>query len=151
VYGETVIYSGLGNGVTAVAVRADGKRWISSQVWHTDAVSMYMNSPVVAGGVLVGFSHRNRGQYFGLDPKTGKVLWTGEPRKGDNAAIVLAGGALLLLNNEAELLVGKAGREKLDVLRKYTVAQSPTWAHPLPLDRSIVIKDFEHLTAFALE
>jgi outer membrane protein assembly factor BamB len=146
-----VIYSGLGNGVTAVRVRNDGKRWITEQVWHTGDVSMYMNSPVIAGSVLVGFSHKNRGQYFGLDPKTGKILWQGEPRKGENAAIVLAGGALWLLNNDAELLVAKATAQKLEVLKKYTAAPSATWAHPLPLARAIVIKDVQNLSAWALE
>ncbi len=151
VYGDLVIYSGLGNGVTAIRVRNTGKGWATEPVWHTDEVSMYMNSPVIAGNTLVGFSHKNRGQYFGLDPKTGKTLWLGEPRKGENAAIVFAAGALWLLNNDAELLVARATPQKLEVLRKYTVASSPAWAHPLPLEKAVVIKDFEHLTAWALE
>ena len=151
VYGDTVIYSGLGNGVTAIRIRNTAKGWAAEPVWHTDEVSMYMNSPVIAGNVLVGFSHKNRGQYFGLDPKTGKTLWLAEPRHGENAAIVFAGGALWLLNNDAELLVAKATPQKLEVLRKYTAASSAVWAHPLPLDKAIVIKDFEYLTAWAVD
>ena len=66
---------------------------------------MYMSSPVLVNGRVVGLSHRKRGQYFGLDPATGKVEWTSEPGQGENAAFVLADGALLVLQGDGTLLV----------------------------------------------
>ena len=145
VYADTIIYSGLGNGTAAVRVAKQGNQWSAERVWHTAEVSMYMNSPVLAGDLLFGFSHRNRGQYFCLDPRSGKTLWLGEPRSGDNAAMVLAGGHLFLLNNEAALVIARPSAKAFEVMRKYTVASSPTWAHPLLLDNGVVIKDLKSL------
>jgi hypothetical protein len=43
---------------------------------------MYMSSPVLVNGRVVGLSHWKRGQYFGLDPATGRVEWKSEPGQG---------------------------------------------------------------------
>src|SRR5579885_2174375 len=79
VYKDTVIFSGLDKGVLAVR---DGKT-----VWQTKDASMYMNSPVIVGDLLFGFSHLKKGQLFCLDARTGATLWMASPRAGDNAAL----------------------------------------------------------------
>ena len=38
---------------------------------------MYMNSPVVSGDLLLGFSHLKKGQLFCLDARTGTTLGPG--------------------------------------------------------------------------
>ena len=106
---------------------------------------MYMSSPVLSGDLLFGFSHKNKGQFFCLDARTGATRWIGETRQGDNAAPVLAGQWLLLLKDDAELIVARAGADGLKPERRYTVADSPTWAHPLILQNGIVIKDSDSL------
>jgi hypothetical protein len=65
---------------------------------------MYMNSPVLGDGVVFGLSHRNSGQFFGLDAETGKTLWTTKGREGANAAVVHAGSLLFALTDEAVLM-----------------------------------------------
>jgi outer membrane protein assembly factor BamB len=139
--GEMLIYGGLANGITAIRVTRKGNAWETQKAWHTDEQSLYMNSPVLHGNLLFGFSHRNRGQYFCLDARTGKTLWTGPPRAGENAAIVRAGDRLILLNTEAELVIAKASAGGLELIRKFMAADSPTWAHPAPAGGRILIKD----------
>ena len=51
------------------------------------------------------------------------------------------GGVLLFLTHDAELIVAKKSGNGFEPLRKYTVADSPTWAYPVILDRGILIKD----------
>jgi len=104
-------------------------------------VSMYMSSPVAIGDLAFGFSHLNKGQMFGLDPTTGETVWTGEPRQGDNAALVAVGEYLLVLTNESQLTVARVTSKGIEPVRRYTVADSPTWAHPLILAGGLVIKD----------
>ena len=41
--------------------------WTTENVWHTDEVSLHMSNGVAVDGVLLGLSHLNSGQYFGLD------------------------------------------------------------------------------------
>jgi outer membrane protein assembly factor BamB len=142
---DILILSGLSNGVMGVRAGAGA----TERLWHTKEVSMYMSSPVAAGEVVFGFSHIDRGRLFALDPKTGQVLWTGEPRQGDNAALVLAGDHLLVLTTDAQLAVSRITPKGIEPVRRYTAADSPTWAHPLLLPDGLVIKDAAHLTFWA--
>ena len=71
----------------------------------------------------------------------GAVLWTSEGRQADNAEIVDGGSVLLFLTNDAELIVAKKSGKGFEPLQKYSVADSPTWAHPVILNRGILIKD----------
>jgi hypothetical protein len=91
-------------------------------------------------------SHRNSGQFFALDPASGRVLWTTRGREAENTAIVGAGSYLWLLKDSAELIVVKASPKGYEPVRSYTVADSPTWAHPVPLGTNgILIKDVDSL------
>ena len=112
---------------------------------------MYMSSPVVSGDLLFGLSHHKRGQFFCLDLRNGATQWTSEGREADNAAIVDASAVLLFLTDDAELIVAKKSGEGFEPLRKYSVADSPTWAHPLVLSKGIVVKDATTLALWGME
>jgi outer membrane protein assembly factor BamB len=107
---------------------------------------MYMSSPVLAGNLMFGFSHKNKGQFFCLDANTGKTLWLSDPRQGDNAAILQLGQRLVLLKDDGELIIAQVSAKGFEPIRRYKVADSPTWAHPLALETGIVIKDADSLT-----
>lgn len=150
-YHETLLFSGLGNGVMGVKVLKRGSEWVAETVWQNKDVGMYMNSPVVSGDLLFGLSHLKGGQFFCLDPRNGATLWTSEGRQADNAAIVDAGSVLLFLTNDAELIVAKKSGKGFELLRKYAVADSPTWAHPVILNSGILIKDATTLALWGTE
>jgi outer membrane protein assembly factor BamB len=161
-YRETLIFSGLDNGVMAVKVLKRGSQWHTETVWQTKDVGMYMSSPVVTGDLLFGLSHLKRGQFFCLDAHNGAILWTSEGRQADNAAIIEGGSVLLLLTNDAELIVlplslhwiwepARKSGKAFEPLRKYSVADSPTWAHPVILNSGILIKDATTLALWGTE
>jgi outer membrane protein assembly factor BamB len=110
-----------------------------------------MNSPVVSGDYLFGLSHKRKGQFFCLDARTGHTLWSSNGREGDNAAIVAAGQFLLLLTDGAELTVARTNPKQFEVLKKYSVAESPTWAYPALVGNRILIKDESSLRLLALD
>ena len=112
---------------------------------------MYMNSPVLSGNLLFGMSHRNKGQFFCLDAATGKTLWTGDPRQGENAAMVISGNTIFSLTNDANLIVTSAADKGATPLRKYTVADSQTWAHPAIVGNRVLIKDEQTLALWGIE
>lgn len=145
VYRDTLIFSGLTKGVMAVALSRSNSGWSTRELWNTPEVSMYMSSPVLSGDLLFGFSHKNKGQLFCLDARTGAVKWTGAPRQGDNAALEIAGGLLFVLKDNAELTVARAAAAGFEPVRVYSVAESPTWAHPLILDNGVAVKDLDSL------
>jgi outer membrane protein assembly factor BamB len=109
-----------------------------------------MNSPVLSGDVLFGFSHLKKGQLFAMDAATGKTLWMGPPRSGDNAAVLAGSSTLISLNNEGQLTIARADGKAFQVIRQYTVADSATWAHPLVLSDGVLIKDVKTLARWGI-
>ncbi len=140
-YHDALIFSGIGNPTIGVKLRKRGSAWDTETVWQNKDLSMYMSSPVVSGDLLFGLSTRKRGQVVCLNPATGATLWTSEGRVADSAAIVVAGSVLLLLTTDADLIVFRKSEKAFEMVRKYSVAGSPTWAHPVILGHGILIKD----------
>lgn len=144
-YRDTLIFSGIEKPVMGVRVIKHGAEWTTETIWQNKDFSMYMSSPVVAGDLLFGFTERKRGQFFCLRPSDGTALWSSDGRQGDNAAIVAAGSVLLILTPDANLTVARQSDKAFEPLRKYSVADSATWAHPVVLGRGILIKDATNL------
>ena len=141
-YKDTLIFSGLDKGVFAVR---------SGQiVWQNKDVAMYMNSPVLVGDNLYGFSHLKKGQLFCLDARTGATLWTGSPRAGDNAALLASSSTLFALTPDAKLIVAKPTAKGLGEIRRYDVADGATWAHPLIMPDGFLIKDVKTLARWSV-
>ena len=151
VYKQTIIYSGLDKGTTAIRVTRRAGKWAVEQVWHNPQVAMYMSSPVVWGDYVFGLSHKRKGQFFCLDARTGEARWTTEGREGDNAAILAGAGLLFLLGDDAELTIARADARGFEPLKKYSLADSPTWAHPVVAGNRILIKDAESLALWSVE
>ena len=149
-YKDTLIFSGVDKGVFAVRLKHNTGAWTPETVWQNKSVSMYMNSPVVAGDLLFGFSHLKKGQLFCLDPRTGATLWTGPPRAGDSAAILASATTLFALTPDAQLIIAKPTEKALVEIRRYEVADSPTWAHPVVLPDGVLIKDLKTLARWSV-
>ncbi len=151
VYKDMLIFSGFGEGVMAVRVVKGAGGLTTQKVWQNDDVAMYMNSPIVRSNLVFGFSHKNRGQYFCLDAATGKTIWLGPPKQGENAAMLLAGSQILSLNNDADLVVSNATGSAYEVVKKYHVADGATYAHPVVAGRGILVKDVSTLAFLSFE
>ena len=149
-YDDTLIVSSQAMGVTALKPTRRADRWIVDVVWATRDVSLFLSNPVVVGDTLFGLSEKARGQFFALDAKSGKVLWLGQPRQASNTAIVKAGNLVLLLNDDAELIVARSSRNGLETLKRYTVADSATWAQPTVSGNRIFVKDVTSLSLWTL-
>jgi outer membrane protein assembly factor BamB len=147
---DLVIYSGLENGTTAVRVTRAAGGHATERVWHNEQVSMYMSSPALAGGRIVGLSHRNRGQFFAIDASTGRTLWVTRGREAENASLLVAGPLLLAGTTNAELIVARPGMDGLGEVRRYQVADSAVWAHPAVAGNRILVKDVDKLIVWAV-
>jgi outer membrane protein assembly factor BamB len=148
---DLLIFSGLEQGVMAIRVTQSGQTWKTEKVWENKSASFYMSDPVINGGQLFGMSQKNKGQFVALDAATGKSLWETPGRVGDNTAVLTGGDKLFLLTNDAELIVAKASGAAFQEIRRYTVAKSLTYAHPVIAGESILVKDAENLTLWGFE
>ena len=150
VHNQIVIVSGLGLPVTGFRVMSKGGQWTSEDAWVNNDVTMDMSTGVVIGDALYGFSARNAGQYFALDANTGQTLWLSAPRIAENAAVVRSGNLWFALDTEANLSVLRANLKEFDVVKRYTVAQSATWAQPVLSGQRVFIKDLSAISLWTL-
>jgi outer membrane protein assembly factor BamB len=149
-HGDTVIVGGPDQGLVAVRPTVRDGQWTVERLWDTKAVSIYLSNPVVVGDALFGLSQRASGQFFALDAKTGATLWLGPPRQATNTAVVKAGALLFLLNDDAELIVARGSRTGFKPIRRYTVADTATWAQPAISGNRLFVKDVGSLTLWTL-
>ena len=165
IHGQTIIVSGLGLPVTGFRVLNRGAgapdartlrggvadAWSFEDVWTNNDVTMDMSTGVLIGNAVYGFSARNSGQFFALDANTGQTLWLSEPRQGDNAAVVRAGDLWFALETDAELVVARANQKQHEILKRYTVADSATWAQPVLTANRVLIKDVSHISLWTVD
>jgi outer membrane protein assembly factor BamB len=150
VYKDTFVVTLEGQGLVALRPVREGGKWAAKEVWRNAENELYMNTPVVHGSTLYGLSMRKKGQFFAVDAATGKTIWQGPGRMGENASIVNLGGTLVALTNDAVLYVLPADAASFAPTAQYTVATSQTWAHPVVLGDRVLIKDETTLASLSL-
>jgi outer membrane protein assembly factor BamB len=150
-YGDTLIVSGYQKPVVAFRVTRQGNQWSTEQVWENADVSLYMSDAVLLGEILVGFSQRRSGQFFALDARSGKTLWTSDARQGTNAAIVSAGNVWFALEDDGELVVSRSDARVFEPMRRYAVATSATWAQPVISGNRVLVKDVSTLSLWTFD
>jgi outer membrane protein assembly factor BamB len=151
VLGPLVIVSGLEKSVTAFRPVRRGNQWTLETAWDNAEVTMDMSTGVVIGSTLFGFSPRSSGQFFALDARTGKTLWLTEGRQAANAAVVRAGTVWLALEDDAELVVARASDSGFQPIRRYTVADSATWAQPVISANRVFVKDVSSVSMWTID
>lgn len=151
-YKDTLIYSKEEKGLTAIRLTSQGGQIVPQEVWSNKENLLFFSSPVLQGNTLFGFSVMKKGQFFAMNADTGKTLWQSPGRMGENAAILNLGGkSLLLLTNEAKLIVLPVSAKEYAPAAEYTVANSPTWAHPVIIRDLILIKDETTLRSLKIQ
>ncbi len=150
-YKDMLIISREGMGLSAIRLEKENGGLVPREVWNTKEQQLYLNSPVLQGNTLFGMSATKKGQFFAIDADTGKTLWQSPGRMGENAAILNLGGKVFLsLTNEANLIVLPVDAKEYAPLIQYTVAKSPTWAHPTVIGNRILIKDETSLISYSM-
>jgi outer membrane protein assembly factor BamB len=151
-YRDLVIVSGNGDPITAFRVSRQGGKWVTEDAWKNEDLFMHLTNGVVVGDALFSLSPQNRGHFFFIDAKTGKTLWTGEPRTAENAAIAKAGTLLFALKADGELLiVDGSNPTAFTPLRRYKVSDAATWAQSAISGNRIVVKDLTTGALWAIE
>jgi hypothetical protein len=150
-FGGTLILSGLEKPLTAIRIAKQGTQWRAQDVWENAEVSLYMSNAVLVGESVCGLSNRNSGQFFCVGAKSGKTIWLGPPRQATNAAVLSAGNVWFALTEDAELFVFRRGATAFEPIRRYTVADSATWAAPAIVGNRMFVKDVSNLTLWVIE
>ena len=125
---DDLIYlsSGHGLGAASYKLSEDAK---PALVWENKALGNHISSPVLKDGNLYGFSglvHRKptaeKPNYLScVDFKTGKEKWRLPDMLGQ---IMMAGGRLIMMTTEGELIVSETSPEKYTELGRAKVLES---------------------------
>lgn len=150
-YKDTLIFAREEQGLIAIRLEKREDKIVAQEVWNNKDNMLYLSSPVLESNLLFGFSALKKGQFFALDAGTGKTLWQGAGRTAESAAILNLGGKdLLLLTNDAKLIVLPINSKEYAPTAQYTVADSETWAHPVVIGNRILIKDQTSLRSYSM-
>ena len=149
--GAELIMSGTRAGTHAYRLVEEEGAWSYTEIWTNPEVTFYMSSPVLGDGLLYGLSSKRAGRFVALDTASGEVTWSSEGRAGEHATAVLTAEHLVLLTNEAQLLVVERGGAIYRIDRSYTVADSQTWTLPVVLDDGLLVRDETHLVKLTAE
>ena len=147
--GTHLIVSGIRQGTHAYTLKpldgAPGKetggKWQAALAWKNPEVTFYMSTPVLADGMLYGFSNKKKGQLVAIDAATGALKWSTEGRAAEHASILLTPAHVVILTTGGELVLAKRSPAKYEEERRYTVADSATWAVPALLPDGVIVRD----------
>ena len=148
--GDLLVTSDDDLGAKAWRIEREGGRWRARELWGTRDVSLFMNSPVLVAGVVMGFSQFRKGQLFLMDPARGEVVWCGPPRSGEHAAILAWGDQALVFSEDGFLAVGAVKQRAFHLLRRYRLGDSGAWAHPAVAGNRIVVKNGTRLAVYEI-
>lgn len=149
--GDQLFFGNIENGSFGASLARGEAGWTVTETWKQAALPWYMSTPVSDGRLIYGMTDKNKGQLFALEPKTGNILWRSPGRQGENVLLSLAGENVLTTDTNGELKVWKKAGDGLELLKTYTVADSPIWAHAAWAGNLVLVKDKETLRAHALE
>lgn len=151
VFENTIIFSGYRSPTTAVKIAKTGDKWKAEKAWETNEVTLYTSTPVLVGDKLYGLSYANRGQFFAMEARTGKTIWTSEGRMAMGAAMLDVGENLFALTTDAKLIAMMRNAGEYKPVANYKMADSPTWATPVLWGKNILVKDESNLTLWRVE
>jgi outer membrane protein assembly factor BamB len=150
VYAQTLIVGSGNIPTTAISVAKQGNQWVTATAWENADVPVRMSNGVIVRDMLFSLSTRNMGQYFSVDAKTGKTLWTSEGRQAGNASIVRAGDVVFSLEDDGDLVIFRGSPTAFDVVKRYKVADADTWTQPTISGNRVFVKDLSTLALWTL-
>jgi outer membrane protein assembly factor BamB len=160
--GQTLIYTGCDRGVIAVKLEKRKGAIVASELWKNTDNSVMFNTPGLKDGLLFGFSQAN--EFFCLNTKDGKTAWTnpftagvtnrppegGRRQRDGYGTIVDVGSVLLGLTPSAELVVLEPTEKAYVELARLKVADTQTYASPVPSGNRLFVKDQESVSLWTL-
>jgi uncharacterized surface protein with fasciclin (FAS1) repeats len=86
-----------------------------------------------------------------VDAKTGRTVWTSEPRQAINVSLLKARDLVFALEDDGELVIFRPGPTAFEPLRRYKVADTDTWTQPVIAGNRIFVKDVSTLALWTLD
>ena len=126
---------------------------VATPTWKEPKLTCYFGTPVELGGVLYvvtgELSFSPKASLHGVDPKTGKILWS-KPGVGKyHASLLKTKDKLLLLEEPGDLVLIEPNDKEYKELARARVCGT-TWAHPAWAAGVFYIRDGKEMIAVKL-
>lgn len=144
---DLLITGGTSRPLQGYRIQDNGK---PKRIWENKAHSIYMNSPVVIEGMVIGVSEKDKGHLFAVDPETGKTLWKKFQRLGENCEVLVCDRTLVLMTDSGKLMFLKVSKTDAEVIQEYSLTNEPVTTHPILDSGWIFVKDRFQLHGFKL-
>jgi len=152
VYRDTIIVTAFESGITAIRINKRDGKWGTDNAWKNDEQYCRFTNGVIVGDAYFSLSGKSGGMFMFLDARTGALLWKGEPRTAENAAIARAGNLLFALKDDGELIVADGTNPTGFVpLRRYQLSDSATWAQPAISGNRVFVKGVSTLALWTID
>ena len=133
----------------AVRIEKQGDEFTAQELWHNEELGTGFNTPVLREGFLFGLD--SRGSFFCMIAQTGQVVWTDTARHGRFGAILNAGSVILALPSNSGLIAYRPSGTGYEELARYSVSDTPIYAHPVLAGNRLFIKDQETVAMWMIE
>jgi hypothetical protein len=124
--GKVLLTAGYGSGRTALFDVSSGS---PKKLWQNDELKSRIESLVVFGGRVYGVSEAKRGSLMCLDLTSGKTVWQ-QPGFGKFAGLMVAGGKLVVLSEDGQLVIANTG-DKYEEIARQKVLGDRCWVMPV--------------------
>jgi outer membrane protein assembly factor BamB len=143
---QRVFYSsGYGTGAVVIELTKADERFTVREVWRNIRMKNRQSSSVLHDGFIYGL---DEGILACLDASTGALKWKGG-RYG-HGQVLLAGGHLVVITEDGELVLVVATPEKLQELARVPAIDGETWNVPAFADGILLVRNTEEMAAFNL-
>ncbi len=141
--GQTIIYTGQGKGTRAVKIQKQDDGYTTNELWNNADLGTSFNTPVLKEGSLYGLTAA--GKLFCINAQNGQTAWADTSMNKNFGSILDAGSVMIALPSSSELVVYKPDKSAYTEIARFKVADTPVYAHPLLVGKSIYVKDNETL------
>lgn len=145
--GSLLISGGEGAGLRRLAIVNSPAGWTAEAKWTSNGLKPYFNDFAVHDGHAFGFD----GSILScIDTRDGKRKWKGG-RYGHGQLVLLRDqGLLLVLSEEGELALVKAGTDQFTELARFPALEGKTWNHPVLAGERLLVRNGTEMAAFRL-
>jgi outer membrane protein assembly factor BamB len=139
------ISSGYGHGAAVLELSPQGDAFQTRVIWANTRMKNKFNSAMLLDGYLYGL---DEGILACVDAGSGDLKWKGG-RYG-YGQLLLAGGHLVVLTEEGDVVLVRATPEKLQEVARFSALKGKTWNIPAISDGVLLVRNEVEMAAFQI-
>lgn len=137
--------SGYGKGAAVVEITRSGEGFRTRTVWENIAMKNRFSSSVLHEGVIYGL---DEGILAAVDVATGERKW--KAGRYGHGQVLIAGGHLLVLTEDGDLVLVRATPEGHDEVRRASSLRGKTWNVPAIDGGRLFVRNTTEMAAYDL-